>query len=187
MTDNGEFEPIPDEQKPLDPNYFWNPRKNVNDPRSIEGEVMEKRTGKYGVDVVLDTTAGKRQTPSHKQLQSKLEKVNPGQYIRVELKGQKSNDKGNPTLIYEVSVKKGYTPKPKDQPANNGQDPVIASIMADLKFAQGFFNGPIPEQNTLQCIKKFCMGTNAGKETELLQTLKTKGLVVQNAQGYQVV
>ena len=162
-----DFEIIPDAPA-TDKSMFWNPLKNPAEPRTIEGEVIEVKEGKYGRDLVLNTRDGKRQTPSHKNLQAKCAKVNPGQYVRITLTGEKSVGKGSKMQVYEVGIRKGYQatiPQP--------QQPVDAAgkLLAVLKTAPaGLLDNAFWDE-----VKK--AADNLGDGVRLVDRLKQEGRI----------
>ena len=114
-----EWEQVKDEPKTdTDTNIYWNPAKKPEQPRTIEGEVLEKINGKYGLQVALDTKDGKRITSGQKGLSPKLERIAVGMYIRVTWTGQKSTGKENAMNTYDVAIKKGYVPKQRTPEQN---------------------------------------------------------------------
>ena len=85
---------------------FWKPSK---EGETLEGTVLEKVEGKFGVQVTLKLADGSEmKTPSHKVLQTRLRNKEIGQLIRIVYTGQlPPRVRGeNPVQIYEVYTKK---------------------------------------------------------------------------------
>jgi hypothetical protein len=85
---------------------FWKPEKENEE---IEGVVISKETGDYGLKVILETSPNNFITlPSHKVLQSRLQQVAIGDKIKVVfLKKELPKIKGHqPTNIYKILIEK---------------------------------------------------------------------------------
>lgn len=81
---------------------MWMPEKEGD---QLEGVVIQKEDGLYGLQLRLETSPGVTQiTPSHKVLQARLDSINIGDRIRITYKGEEppSIKGNNPTKIYKV-------------------------------------------------------------------------------------
>lgn len=80
---------------------IWIP---VVDGEQIEGTVIDKIEGQYGIQLVLNSEGNEIKTPSHKVLQARLEKIEKGDKIRITYKGEvpPSIRGQNPTKIYKL-------------------------------------------------------------------------------------
>jgi len=82
---------------------WWMPEK---EGEIIEGELVDKREGNYGVEYILNTESGHITLPSHRVLQARLEQVEIGKFVSVtyieelppKIRGH------NPTKVYKVLV-----------------------------------------------------------------------------------
>ncbi len=85
---------------------FWMPKESGE---SLEGKVIQIFQGNYGNLYIIEKDDGNRiVTPSHKLLQSRLQKVKEGDVVKVVYEGEEPpTQKGHsPTKIYKVYVEK---------------------------------------------------------------------------------
>lgn len=89
---------------------LWTPKKIDSE---LIGVVMAVTNGTYGRQWVIQTKENDEiKTPSHKVLQSRMDKIKEGDVIKIVYKGDEpSKIRGyNPTPIYEVFKKKIIEP-----------------------------------------------------------------------------
>lgn len=85
---------------------LWIPKKIDSE---LIGVVITTMTGNYGKQWLIQTKDNEEiKTPSHKVLQSRMDKIKEGDVIKIVYKGDEpSKIRGyNPTPIYEVFKKK---------------------------------------------------------------------------------
>lgn len=88
------------EQLPLE--GVWRPQE---DGEQIEGVIIEKRDGSFGVEfVMLTDLAIKYTTPSHKLLQDRMHNVIEGDRVRITYKGTVETQH-KPAYVYKVEKK----------------------------------------------------------------------------------
>jgi hypothetical protein len=87
---------------------IWNPAVDPNEAKTVEGTVMKIVKGEYGLQLVIMTEPNKEAitTPSHKLLQSKLEQINIGDYVRIEHVGIIKLKSGRKPENYSVQRRK---------------------------------------------------------------------------------
>ncbi len=81
---------------------FWQPEKEGDE---IVGKIKEFFDGTYGKQAVIEQADGKElTTPSHKVLQTRLVKLNVGDEIKIQYRGEEPATKkgNNPTKMYKV-------------------------------------------------------------------------------------
>jgi hypothetical protein len=89
---------------------FWKPAK---EGESIEGVVVDKKQGNFGLQLTLQLADGSEvKTPSHKVLQNRLQNKEVGQILKLVYTGQLApRVRGeNPIQTYDVYTKKVDAP-----------------------------------------------------------------------------
>lgn len=96
---------VDDGWEEVEDSNFWTPEKEGD---SIEGIIVSRETGDFGLKVTIESNKKRIVLPSHKVLQNRLESCKVGDIIKVIYeKEELPKVKGrNPTKIYKVLVKK---------------------------------------------------------------------------------
>ena len=107
-------------------NGFWEPQAKGD---ALEGELVEKREGPYGIQFILkDKEGGLHATKAWKVLISRMDRAKIGDMVRIVYQGKEETAiKGkNPANLFDVFIKRN---EPKPAPANPTTDEMVEAFL----------------------------------------------------------